>query len=86
VRHLVTTPEALQNTVLDVIRDPAVGVLVIDERLIEGSARERIRETEGRWGGLVIVLPAPAAAARLEDDYARQLIRRAIGYQVRVNL
>jgi V/A-type H+-transporting ATPase subunit F len=86
LRQVVTTPDALHTSVLDVTGDPAVGMLVIDERLIAGPAAEQIRDIERRWAGLVVVLPAPAETARPEDDYARRLIRRAIGYQVRVNL
>jgi len=31
------------------------------------------------------VLPSPERAARVEEDYALRLIRRAIGYQVRLS-
>ena len=38
-----------------------------------------------RWSpGMVVLLPAPAAGAPLEEDYVLRLIRRAIGYQVRL--
>lgn len=66
--------------------DSTVGVLAIDERLIDPPAQERIREIENRWHGAVVIVPSPGKPARPEDDYARRLIRRAIGYQVRVQL
>jgi vacuolar-type H+-ATPase subunit F/Vma7 len=40
---------------------------------------------EGRWPGLVVVLPAPLRTQVAEEDYVLQLIRRAIGYQVRLS-
>lgn len=66
--------------------DAAIGVLAIDERLIDAAAQERMREMERKWRGAIVIVPAPGGAARPEDDYARRLIRRAIGYQVRVQL
>ena len=68
------------------IGDASVGVLAIDERLIAPPAHERIREVERRWHGALVVVPSPGGPARPEDDYARRLIRRAIGYQVKVQL
>ena len=68
------------------VADASVGVLAIDERLLDRAALERIREIELRWRGAVVIVPSPGAPARPDDDYARRLIRRAIGYQVRVQL
>jgi hypothetical protein len=34
----------------------------------------------------VVIVPAPGPTAKPADDYAGRLIRRAIGYQVRVQL
>lgn len=68
------------------IADSSLGVLAIDQRLIDPPAHARIREVERQWRGAVVVVPAPGRPARPEDDYARRLIRRAIGYQVRVQL
>lgn len=66
--------------------DSSVGVLAIDERLIDPAAQERIREVERLWRGALVIVPSPGPPARPEEDYARRLIRRAIGYQVRVQL
>lgn len=66
--------------------DAGIGVLAIDERLVDAPARLRLREIEQQWRGVLVVLPAPSGAVRVEDDYARRLIRRAIGYQVKVQL
>jgi V/A-type H+-transporting ATPase subunit F len=70
----------------DAVADDDVGVLAIDERLIDAALQQRTRELERRWRGVCVVLPAPGKPDRPEDDYARRLIRRAIGYQVKVQL
>ena len=85
VRQLTRAPDELDATLAELVRDAATGVIVVDERLAAGPAQQWIREAERRWPGLVVVLPAPGEAARLEEDYALRLIRRAIGYQMRLS-
>ena len=67
--------------------DPDSGVVVIDERLLTGIGEERFREMERRWYGMLIVLPSPEkVGAEGVEDYAQRLIKRAIGYHVRLQL
>ncbi|MBZ5600737.1 MAG: V-type ATP synthase subunit F [Acidobacteriia bacterium] len=84
VKQLVRTPQELDDTLLELMGDPATGVIIIDERLVAGSTQRRIEEIERRWPGLVVELPAPGKPQRPEEDYVLNLIRRAIGYQVRL--
>ena len=84
VIQLVRTPQELEATLLELMGDPATGVIIIDERLVAGPAQRRIEDIERRWPGLLVVLPAPGKPQRPEEDYALRLIRRAIGYQVRL--
>lgn len=87
VRQLSASPEELPVLLQQLVRDPVNGAVIVDERLATGRAREYIRELDRRWTGLVIVLPAPARdVAVAGEDYILQLIRRAIGYQVRLGL
>lgn len=87
VRQLSASPEELPVLLQQLVRDPVNGAVIVDERLATARAREYIRELDRRWTGLVIVLPAPARdVAVAEEDYIQQLIRRAIGYQVRLSL
>jgi len=65
--------------------DPLSGVLMLDERLASAPVREYLREMDRRWSGVAIVLPAPQREKVGEEDYVLQLIRRAIGYQVRLS-
>lgn len=84
VKQLVRTPQALDATLVELMGDPATGVIIVDERLVAGPTQQRIEDIERRWPGLVVVLPAPGKPQRPEEDYVLRLIRRAIGYQVRL--
>ena len=86
VRQIVTRPDRLQEDLNELTEDHDIGVLVIDERLTGETTPERLRQIEARWPGVIVVLPGPEEAAVAEEDYAMRLIRRAIGYQVRLRL
>ncbi len=66
--------------------DSDVGIIVIDERLVDAAVQECLSRSERHWAGVAVVLPSPAKEVPAADDYAMHLIRQAIGYQVRVNL
>jgi V/A-type H+-transporting ATPase subunit F len=85
VRQLVPEHDGLYPLLSESMEDPAIGVIAIDERILGGSIRESIFELERDWDGVIVVLPAPEAAARPSEDYAMRIIREAIGYQVRIN-
>lgn len=85
VSQVTLAPEGLQRALHELVRDPGTGVIVVDERLVAGAPADRFRDMERRWPGLVVVLPSPERAAKVEEDYALRLIRRAIGYQVRLS-
>ncbi|HEX8027408.1 MAG TPA: hypothetical protein VF491_03055 [Vicinamibacterales bacterium] len=86
VVHPPRSAEGWMKTIDDGLAGSDIGVLAVDERLLDGSALERIRRLDRQWRGVLVVLPAPTAPVSPEDDFARRLIRRAIGYQVRVQL
>lgn len=65
------------------LADPGSGVVILDERLLPEVGEERFTALGLRWPGVLVVLPAPAGAGAAED-YAARLIRRAVGYHVRV--
>lgn len=64
--------------------EPGAGVIVIDERLTKGINEKRIMEMEKKWYGVFLILPAPEKPVVEMEDYALRLIRRAIGYHVRL--
>jgi len=72
--------------------DPEMGLIILDERLMasgqagQGVPAELLQELEHGWHGILLVLPAPIKPPDEVEDYASRLIRRAIGYHVRLKL
>ena len=84
VTQLTASAAELPATLQGLAGEQDNAVVIVDERLLTERGREEIAALERLWPGLVVVLPAPGKAARPEEDYVLQLIRRAIGYQVRL--
>lgn len=83
VQNVIAEEEA-EPKLRSLLSEPDTGLVVIDERLISGISDERLRELENRWYGVLLILPAPERAAVEVEDYALRLIRRAIGYHVKI--
>jgi vacuolar-type H+-ATPase subunit F/Vma7 len=73
---LITTAKAEQDT----------GLIIIDERMLKHVAEERLRELEQGWRGILLILPSPVKPPPEVEDYAARMIRRAIGYHVRLKI
>jgi V/A-type H+-transporting ATPase subunit F len=86
VRQLVTDPAGVTGAIGEAVAKENIGLIFIDERLYHHLEEEWLDGIEKRWPGLLIVLPAPEKMADLPEDYAMQLITRAIGYQVRLQI
>jgi V/A-type H+-transporting ATPase subunit F len=88
VRQLVTDPAGAAGAVAGAgaVAEANTGLIFIDERLYRHLDEEWLDGVEKRWPGLLIVLPAPEKLAELPADYAMELIAKAIGYQVRLQI
>jgi len=86
IDQYIAEPQELEDILGKAMGDPENGLIVIDERLTAGIDEERMREIEGAWHGVIVVLPSPLAGPGETDDYAARLIRKAIGYHVRIRL
>ncbi|MEW6218715.1 MAG: ATPase [Thermodesulfobacteriota bacterium] len=64
------------------VTDPAAGLVAVDERLLDPALEESLPTLP--FAGALVVLPAPALAARPREGYVERLLRRAIGYAVRL--
>lgn len=84
VRQIVTSVEEAETILSEALSDKETGVVVLDERLSRRIDIEKIRAAEERWFGLFLILPAPEKPVRGIEDYAIKMIRRAIGYHVRI--
>jgi V/A-type H+-transporting ATPase subunit F len=86
VDQFIAEAHELEDILLKAVHDPERALIVLDERLIAGIDDARLREIEKAWAGIMVVLPSPVAAPAELEDYALKLIRRAIGYHVRLRL
>ena len=75
-----------EEVLTQTMAEPNIGLAVFDERLITGVPDERLRELEHSWQGIFLILPSPEKPPPEVEDYAARLIRRAIGYHVRLKL
>lgn len=80
----VSTADKLETLLLEAL-SPEIGMAVIDERISGGIDSERLREIERAWQGIILFLPAPERPKVMAEDYVGRLIRKAIGYQVRLS-
>jgi len=86
ILHQAVAPAEARDALFDATADPDAGLVILDERLLEEVDEERLRELEKDWHGIVLVLPSPERPPPEKEDYAARLIRRAIGYHVRLNV
>jgi vacuolar-type H+-ATPase subunit F/Vma7 len=85
VTHYTSTPEELEERLREVLDKEDTGIVVLEEQLAKGISEERLRQIDERWHGILLILPSPEEYAG-EEDYAQNLIRKAIGYHVRLRL
>ncbi len=84
--QLTIKPEQAEQMLRQTIADQDIGVVVIDERLVKTIAEKDFAELEQSWRGLLVTLPAPMHKVDAEEDYLQRLIRRALGYHVRLQI
>lgn len=66
--------------------DENVAVVIVDERLIGGIDAQHFSELAASRRGVLVTLPAPLPRDEKTDDYLQRLIKRVLGYHVRLNL
>lgn len=76
----------VEETLKKLMADGETGLVIVDERLTKAVSAENLRAMEKRWQGVFLILPAPEKAGVEIEDYALKLIKRAIGYHVKVKL
>lgn len=86
IRHQVADAGETAGVLSAVMAEPDIGLVILDERLFSGTVEEQVKEAEPGWPGILLVLPSPEKLPAEAEDYAARLIRRAIGYHVRLNV
>ncbi|MEA3248046.1 MAG: V-type ATP synthase subunit F [Gemmatimonadota bacterium] len=82
----VEDAEAAATRLGVVATEPGVGVLLVEQRLLDGIPEPVRREAERRAVPILVPVPSPAwgEATGAAEDVILELLRRAIGYRVRL--
>lgn len=86
-QRIVADRRGLRAALAGAMETGDASLIAVDERLIpDAEAEQQMREIVSGMGDvLVYVLPAPLAEGREEEDYAASLIRRTVGYHIRIS-
>jgi V/A-type H+-transporting ATPase subunit F len=84
IRHQEVPPDEAASALRAAIDDPEIGVIAVDERLLAPLDTRCLQALTERWNGVLVTLPAPAGPACAEVGELQRLIRRALGYHVRL--
>jgi vacuolar-type H+-ATPase subunit F/Vma7 len=84
LEQLAVNQHEVVETVEELIKDADVGVLIMDERFLPEIEEEWLKKTEKQWPGILLILPAPERTEEIGEDYLQRMIRRALGYHVRI--
>lgn len=76
-----TTKQAVEEQLIAQVNDPETGLVVLDERLMEGLSEQLLGHLDHKHPGKITLLPSPVME---ETGYALDVIRQAIGYHVRI--
>lgn len=84
LEQLAIDGKEVAATLTELTKDPDVGVLILDERLLCEIDESWLKKIEQRWPGILLILPAPQRGEEMGEDYLQRMIRRALGYHVRI--
>jgi vacuolar-type H+-ATPase subunit F/Vma7 len=80
------TPEEMGRQARSLSVDPGVRLVILDEELFHGLPEELQRTLEGSRSPLFVPVPSLPLrkGAPRPEEYVARLIRRAVGYQIRI--
>lgn len=84
--HYACADADVESMLRNITAEPGTGLVIVDERLLKNIEDERFQEIEGSWKGIMVVMPSPEEREFEAEDYATRLLKRAIGYHVRLQL
>lgn len=84
--HHVCTSGELESLLHSLARNNTIGIFVIDERLVTETMDKRLREMERSLGLVMVIMPPPIEVETKREDYGARLLRKAIGYHIKLNI
>lgn len=84
--HAVDTPEALAGRAASLLDDPEARIVLVDEALFRQLPETLLRRLESHEAPVFVPVPVfrGRRGAAASEDYIARLMRRAIGYQIRI--
>jgi V/A-type H+-transporting ATPase subunit F len=79
----VAAPGQAEAILRRLLADTDTAVVAVDERLLAEIPEERLRSLERGSRSQLLALPAPQGGEE-EEDYIQRLLRRVLGYRVKV--
>jgi vacuolar-type H+-ATPase subunit F/Vma7 len=86
IRQIIVPEGGHEEALLSALEEPDTGIIAIEERVYQRYDRERLKHAESGWGGLITVFPAPEAVGIGAEEYLAELVKRAVGYHMRLAL
>ncbi len=77
------SPEETRRRLVDYFRDPGVGLILITERLAE-PVEDTILELSRAPVPVILLIPDRDGSTGVHDHVVRELIRRAVGIEVKI--
>lgn len=84
LRQQICRVDQTEAVIEDFINGNREGILAIDERLLESVSQNSLLQLERRWEGIFVIIPSPERPEAGAEDYAVQMLKRVLGYHVRM--
>ena len=82
--HATTSPREAEAAISELARSPDISLIIVTERLYEGFSKDFRNRLHAMKQPLVVVIPGKEGPLPKKEDPIAQLIRRAIGIEVRI--
>lgn len=84
VRQLTADVAQAAEVLQPLLADDDVGVIALEEPLAAAIGEQQLQEMTRRWPGVLVTLPAPETVSAAGMDPLQRMVRRALGYHVRL--
>ncbi len=86
VEHISAAGEEVYEKIKKCLEDKELGLIILEEGLTKFLSEDFLSMLEKSQLPILAILPSPIRAGKKEEieDYTLRLIRRAIGYQLRI--
>lgn len=86
IEHMPAKKDEVYEKIKKCLEDKELGLIILEEGLIKFLPEDFLSMLEKSQSPMFAILPSPIRAGKKEaiEDYTLRLIRKAIGYQLRI--